>query len=110
MQLVTYLAGRTPRLGAVWHGAVLDLRNLSVDLATQRAARPPAGAVLPRTMLELIDGGPDVWSRQNRVLSPDPNEEPVRDASSRRDRGGTRRGGPGAGPRPAGGAVPSRPE
>ncbi len=67
MQLVTYLAGQTPRLGAVWHDALLDLRNLSVDMATQRAARPAKDAVLPRTMLELIEGGPAVWARAHEV-------------------------------------------
>jgi len=63
MQLVTYLAGKVPRLGAVWHDAVLDLHALSADMAAQRAARPSRGALLPRTMLELIDDGPAVWAR-----------------------------------------------
>lgn len=66
MQLVTFLrdrAGKVPRLGAVWHDAVLDLHALSADMAAQRAARPGRGALLPRTMLELIDGGPAVWAR-----------------------------------------------
>lgn len=63
MQLVTYLAGTRPRLGAVWHDMVLDLRNLSADMIAQRTARPPRGALLPVSMLELIDGGPAVWAR-----------------------------------------------
>ncbi len=66
MQLVTYLAGRTPRLGAVWHGAVLDLRTLSVDRAAQRAARPPAGAVLPRTLLEF-----GIGCLESRAVAPE---------------------------------------
>jgi 2-keto-4-pentenoate hydratase/2-oxohepta-3-ene-1,7-dioic acid hydratase in catechol pathway len=67
MQLVTYRDGRTPRVGVVWHETVLDLHRLSLDMATQRAARPPAGSVLPRTMLELIEGGPAVWARAHEV-------------------------------------------
>ena len=70
MQLVTFLrdrAGKVPRLGAVWHDTVLDLRALSADMAAQRAARPAPGALLPRTMLELIDGGPAVWARAHEV-------------------------------------------
>ena len=63
MQLVTYLAGKTPRLGAVWHDAVLDLRNLSVDMAAQREARPTRDASLPVTMLALIEAGPPAWAR-----------------------------------------------
>jgi 2-keto-4-pentenoate hydratase/2-oxohepta-3-ene-1,7-dioic acid hydratase in catechol pathway len=67
MQLVTYLAGRTPRLGAVWHDTVLDLRNLSADMAAQRQARPAPESLLPRTVLELIDGGPPMWGRAHEV-------------------------------------------
>jgi 2-keto-4-pentenoate hydratase/2-oxohepta-3-ene-1,7-dioic acid hydratase in catechol pathway len=67
MQLVTYLVGRSPRLGAVWHDAVLDLRNLSADMAAQRTARPDPDALLPRTMQELIEGGPATWARAQEV-------------------------------------------
>jgi 2-keto-4-pentenoate hydratase/2-oxohepta-3-ene-1,7-dioic acid hydratase in catechol pathway len=67
VHLVTYLAGRTPRLGAVWHDVVLDLRNLSLDLAAQRHARPSREALLPATMLELIEAGPGVWARAHAV-------------------------------------------
>ena len=67
MHLVTYLAGRTPRLGAVWHDVVLDLRNLSLDLAAQRHARPSREALLPATMLELIEAGPGAWARAQAV-------------------------------------------
>ncbi|MGH7266950.1 MAG: fumarylacetoacetate hydrolase family protein [Candidatus Rokuibacteriota bacterium] len=67
MHLVTYLAGRTPRLGAVWHDVVLDLHNLSADMAAQRAPRPRGGALLPRTMLDLIEAGPDAWGRTQEV-------------------------------------------
>jgi 2-keto-4-pentenoate hydratase/2-oxohepta-3-ene-1,7-dioic acid hydratase in catechol pathway len=62
MHLVTYLAGRTPRLGAVWHDTVLDLRAVSADMSAQRTARPPRDALLPGTMLDLIDGGPALWA------------------------------------------------
>jgi 2-keto-4-pentenoate hydratase/2-oxohepta-3-ene-1,7-dioic acid hydratase in catechol pathway len=67
MQLVTYQAGKGPRLGAVWHEGVLDLRALSADMAAQRTARPARGALLPTTMLELIDGGPAVWARAHEA-------------------------------------------
>ncbi len=67
MQLVTYLAGRVPRLGAVWHDAVLDLRNLSADMAAQRQARPARESILPATMIELIEGGPSAWARAHEV-------------------------------------------
>ena len=67
MHLVTYLAGRTPRLGAVWHDVVLDLRALSVDQASQRQARPRRSEVLPITMLELIEAGPESWARAQAV-------------------------------------------
>ena len=68
MHLVTYLAGRSPRLGVVWRDAVLDLRNLSVDMAAQRAGRPRREAALPATMLGLIEGGPDLWARAHEAL------------------------------------------
>ncbi len=53
MHLVTYLSGRSPCLGAVWHDTVLDLRALSADMAAQRSARPARTAVLPATMLDV---------------------------------------------------------
>jgi hypothetical protein len=55
MYLVTYLSGRSPRLGAVWHDTVLDLPALSADMAAQRAARPARTALLPAAMLELTN-------------------------------------------------------
>ncbi len=67
MHLVTYLAGRTPRLGIVWHDALLDLRTLSADMTAQRAARPPRDALLPSSMLELIAGGPAMWARAHEA-------------------------------------------
>lgn len=67
MHLVTYLAGAMPRLGAVWRDTVLDLHNLSLDMAAQRTRRPGRQALLPRTMLELIQAGPAVWARAQEV-------------------------------------------
>jgi 2-keto-4-pentenoate hydratase/2-oxohepta-3-ene-1,7-dioic acid hydratase in catechol pathway len=63
MHLVTYLSGRSPRLGMVWHDAVLDLPALSADMAAQRSARPARGTLVPATMQALIEGGPEVWAR-----------------------------------------------
>jgi 2-keto-4-pentenoate hydratase/2-oxohepta-3-ene-1,7-dioic acid hydratase in catechol pathway len=68
VHLVTYLRGRSPRLGVVWRDMVLDLRTLSVDMAAQRARRPPREAPLPATMLELIEGGPALWARAHEAL------------------------------------------
>jgi len=65
--LVTYLAGRTARLGAVWRDTLLDLRALSIDMAAQRTKRPRGEALLPGTMLELIDGGPALWARAQEI-------------------------------------------
>ncbi len=67
MHLVTYLAGRTARLGAVWRDTLLDLRALSIDMAAQRTKRPRGEALLPGTMLELIDGGPALWARAQEI-------------------------------------------
>lgn len=67
MHLVSYVRGRTPRLGAVWRDTVLDLRALSLDMAAQRTKRPRGEALLPGTMLELIDGGPALWARAQEV-------------------------------------------
>jgi 2-keto-4-pentenoate hydratase/2-oxohepta-3-ene-1,7-dioic acid hydratase in catechol pathway len=67
MQLVTYLAGTLPRLGAVWHDTLLDLPAVAADMAAQRAGRPARGGLLPASMLGLIDGGPDVWARAHEA-------------------------------------------
>jgi 2-keto-4-pentenoate hydratase/2-oxohepta-3-ene-1,7-dioic acid hydratase in catechol pathway len=67
MQLVTYQSGRTTRLGAVWHDVVLDLRNLSMDMTAQREARPAPEALVPRTLIELIEAGPVAWARAQEV-------------------------------------------
>jgi 2-keto-4-pentenoate hydratase/2-oxohepta-3-ene-1,7-dioic acid hydratase in catechol pathway len=67
MHLVTYQTGRTARLGAIWHDTILDLRALSVDMAVQRQARPTRAALLPRSMLELIEAGPTVWTRAHEA-------------------------------------------
>jgi 2-keto-4-pentenoate hydratase/2-oxohepta-3-ene-1,7-dioic acid hydratase in catechol pathway len=63
VHLVTYQSGRAVRLGAVWHEAVLDLRNLSADMVAQRQARPARGALVPGSLLDLIEAGPAAWAR-----------------------------------------------
>jgi 2-keto-4-pentenoate hydratase/2-oxohepta-3-ene-1,7-dioic acid hydratase in catechol pathway len=68
MQLVTYLAGGTPRLGAVWHDTVLDLRALSADRAAQRTARPARTALLPGDLLALVEAGPEAWARARETF------------------------------------------
>jgi 2-keto-4-pentenoate hydratase/2-oxohepta-3-ene-1,7-dioic acid hydratase in catechol pathway len=68
VQLVTYRVRGGGRLGVVWRDVVLDLRRLSADQAAQRAARPSRAALLPATMLELIEGGPAAWARAQAAL------------------------------------------
>jgi len=67
VHLVTYLAGRTPRLGAVWHETVLDLRAASAEMTAQRAARPARDALVPGTLPELIEAGPAAWGRAHEA-------------------------------------------
>ncbi len=58
MHLVTFRRGRgQPKVGAVWHDAVLDLAGLARDLAAQRGAVRRGRGGFPRSVLELIQGG-----------------------------------------------------
>jgi 2-keto-4-pentenoate hydratase/2-oxohepta-3-ene-1,7-dioic acid hydratase in catechol pathway len=60
MRLVTYRKGTSrPRIGAVVGDAVLDLGALAADLARERGTVRRGRGGFPRTMLELIQGGPD---------------------------------------------------
>lgn len=59
MRLVTYRKGAAkPRIGALSGEAVLDLGALAADLARERGAVRHGRAGFPRTMLELVAGGP----------------------------------------------------
>lgn len=69
MRLVTYRKGRSaPRLGAVVQDTVLDLAAVGVDLATQHGTVRRGRGGAPRTMLELIQGGPDALARVREVV------------------------------------------
>jgi 2-keto-4-pentenoate hydratase/2-oxohepta-3-ene-1,7-dioic acid hydratase in catechol pathway len=58
MQLVSFRRGRgRPRIGALWHGAVLDLGNLDKDLLAQRGLGRRKRGGFPQTLLEMIQGG-----------------------------------------------------
>ncbi|HET7876945.1 MAG TPA: fumarylacetoacetate hydrolase family protein [Methylomirabilota bacterium] len=62
MQLVTFRRGRgEPKIGGIWHDAVLDLSGLAKDLAAQRGAVRRGRGGFPLTMLELIQGGEPLW-------------------------------------------------
>ena len=59
MRLVTYRKGSSkPRVGALLNEAVLDLGALAADLARERGA-VRRGRGFPKTMLELIQQGPE---------------------------------------------------
>src|SRR5262245_45024889 len=73
MRLVTYRKGTSrPKLGALTGDAVLDLAALTVDLARERgpsdsSVRPRGG--VPKTMLELIAGGPEALAHGEALLA-----------------------------------------
>ena len=69
MRLVTYRKGSSkPRVGALLNDAVLDLGALAADLARERGA-VRRGRGFPKTMLELIQGGPEVLALAREALS-----------------------------------------
>jgi len=65
VHLVTFQRRRAQKIGAAWHGAILDLRALSTELSLQRGGR---GARFPATSLELIRGGPECWAAVRRIF------------------------------------------
>ncbi len=64
MHLVTFQRGRGQKIGAAWHGAILDLRGLATELALQRGERRTR---FPSSLLELIRGDPELWDTMRRV-------------------------------------------
>jgi 2-keto-4-pentenoate hydratase/2-oxohepta-3-ene-1,7-dioic acid hydratase in catechol pathway len=58
VHLVTFLRGRGQKIGAAWHGAILDLHALAAELAFQRGERRVR---FPGSMLALIQGGHALW-------------------------------------------------
>jgi 2-keto-4-pentenoate hydratase/2-oxohepta-3-ene-1,7-dioic acid hydratase in catechol pathway len=68
MRLVTYRRGSSrPRVGALLGDSVLDLGALAADLARERGT-VRRGRSFPRTMLELIQGGPDALAGAREAL------------------------------------------
>ena len=68
MRLVTYRKGSSkPRVGALVDEVVLDLGSLAADLARERGT-VRRGRSFPRTMLELIQAGPDAVAAAHEAL------------------------------------------
>ena len=69
MRLVTYRKGSSrPRIGALVDDAVLDLAELAADLARERGAVRHGRGGFPKTMLELIQGGPAALTAAREAL------------------------------------------
>jgi 2-keto-4-pentenoate hydratase/2-oxohepta-3-ene-1,7-dioic acid hydratase in catechol pathway len=70
MRLVTYRKGGSrPRVGAIAGEAVLDLGALAADLARERGTVRRGRRGVARTMLELIQGGPEALAVAREALS-----------------------------------------
>ena len=68
MRLVTYRKGSSkPRVGAMVDDTVFDFGALAADLARERGA-VRRGRGFPKTMLELIQGGPDALAVAREAL------------------------------------------
>jgi 2-keto-4-pentenoate hydratase/2-oxohepta-3-ene-1,7-dioic acid hydratase in catechol pathway len=69
MKLVTYRKGASrPRVGALVEAAILDLGALAADLARERGTVRRGRGGVGRTMLELIQGGPDALALAGEAL------------------------------------------
>jgi 2-keto-4-pentenoate hydratase/2-oxohepta-3-ene-1,7-dioic acid hydratase in catechol pathway len=69
MRLVTYRRGSSkPRVGALVDDAVLDLGALAADLARERGTVRHGRGGFPKTLLELIEGGPDALAATREAL------------------------------------------
>jgi 2-keto-4-pentenoate hydratase/2-oxohepta-3-ene-1,7-dioic acid hydratase in catechol pathway len=86
MHLATFRRGRgRPKVGAIWHEAVLDLASLAKDLAAQRGEVGRGRARFPGTVLELIQGGTaalafahQAWDHGKRLVDAQAIEELAR--------------------------------
>ena len=56
MHLVTFQKGRGQRIGAAWHGAILDLRALAAERQLQEGVKKLR---VPESLLDLIRSGPE---------------------------------------------------
>jgi len=69
MRLVTYRRGPArPKIGALAADAVLDLAALAADFARERGTVRHGRGGFPRTMLELIERGPDALREAREAL------------------------------------------
>ncbi len=70
MRLVTYRKGGSrPKVGALLGEAALDLGALAADLARERGTVRRGRGGFPRTMLELIQGGPAALQMAREAVS-----------------------------------------
>jgi 2-keto-4-pentenoate hydratase/2-oxohepta-3-ene-1,7-dioic acid hydratase in catechol pathway len=70
MRLVTYRKGSSkPRVGALVNDAILDLGALAADLARERGTVRKGRGGFPRTMLELVQGGPEALALAREALA-----------------------------------------
>jgi 2-keto-4-pentenoate hydratase/2-oxohepta-3-ene-1,7-dioic acid hydratase in catechol pathway len=70
MRLVTFRKGSSrPRVGALVADAVLDLGALAADLARERNAVRKGRGGFPKTMHDLIAGGPGVLTEAREALA-----------------------------------------
>jgi 2-keto-4-pentenoate hydratase/2-oxohepta-3-ene-1,7-dioic acid hydratase in catechol pathway len=69
VKLVTYRRGRAaPAIGAVADDAVLDLGALAIDLARERGTVRHGRGGAPRTMLALVQAGPEAWNAAREAV------------------------------------------
>ncbi|MCI0547021.1 MAG: fumarylacetoacetate hydrolase family protein [Candidatus Rokubacteria bacterium] len=86
MQLATFRRGRgRPRIGALWHDAVMDLANLDKDLLTQRGLGRRKRGGFPESLLALVQGGEammapvrEAWQYGSSLIDQQPAEELAR--------------------------------
>ena len=70
MRLVTFRKGSSrPRVGALAADAILDLGALAADLARERNTVRKGRGGFPKTMHDLIAGGPDVLAEAREALA-----------------------------------------
>ncbi|HEV8614471.1 MAG TPA: fumarylacetoacetate hydrolase family protein [Methylomirabilota bacterium] len=70
MRLCTYRKGSSkPKVGALAEEVVFDLAALAVDLARERGTVRRGRGGFPRTMLDLIAGGPEALAEAREALA-----------------------------------------
>src|SRR5438477_10723964 len=70
MHLITFRKGSSkPRVGALVGEAALDLGALAADLARERGTVRRGRGGFPKTMLDLIAGGPEALAEAREALA-----------------------------------------